>query len=85
MSCGLTAAWLALVLIAQDLLAWAQALCFDGALATAEPKTLRYRVLHAAAAVAHTGRQTILRFQRGWPWTSDIVAAFGRLRIALPG
>lgn len=78
-------AWLTLVLIAQDLLAWAQALCFDGALAIAEPKTLRYRVLHAAAAVAHTGRQTILRFQRGWPWTGDIVTAFGRLRIALPG
>ena len=78
-------AWLTLVLIAQDLLAWAQALCFDGALATAEPKTLRYRVLHAAATVAHTGRQTIVRFQRGWPWTGDIVTAFGRLRIALPG
>lgn len=77
-------AWLTLVLIAQDLLAWTQAICFDGALAVAEPKTLRYRVLHAAATVAHTGRQTIVRFQRGWPWTGDIVTAFGRLRIALP-
>ena len=31
-------AWLQLVLIAQDLHAWTQALCFDGDLAVAEPK-----------------------------------------------
>jgi hypothetical protein len=77
-------AWLQLVLIAQDLMAWTQALCFDGALAIAEPKRLRHRVLHAAAAIAHTGGQTIVRFQRSWPWVHDIVTAFGRLRIALP-
>ena len=42
-------AWLQLVLIAQDLIAWTQALCFDGALKIAEPKRLRHRVFHAAA------------------------------------
>jgi hypothetical protein len=78
-------AWLQLVLCAQDLHAWAQALCFDGALAVAEPKKLRHRVWHAAAVVAHTARQTIVRFQRTWPWTTDIVIAFRRLRVALPG
>jgi Transposase DDE domain group 1 len=77
-------AWLQLVLIAQDLHAWAQALCFDGELAVAEPKKLRHRVWHAAAVIAHTGRQTIVRFQRSWPWTTDIVIAFHRLRVALP-
>jgi Transposase DDE domain group 1 len=77
-------AWLQLVLIAQDLMAWSQQLCFTGALAVAEPKRLRHRVLHAAATIAHTGRQTIVRFQHTWPWTSDIVIAFKRLRIALP-
>lgn len=77
-------AWLQLVLIAQDLIAWSQQLCFTGALAIAEPKRLRHRVFHAAATVAHTGRQTIVRFQRTWPWTNDIVIAFKRLRIALP-
>jgi hypothetical protein len=56
-------AWLQLVLIAQDLHAWAQTLCFDGELAIAEPKKLRHRVWHAAAVIAHTGRQTIVRFQ----------------------
>jgi Transposase DDE domain group 1 len=78
-------AWLQLVLIAQDLHAWAQALCFDGELAVAEPKKLRHRVWHAAAVIARTGRQTIVRFQQSWPWTTDIVIAFQRLRVALPG
>ena len=78
-------AWLQLVLIAQDLHAWAQTLCFDGELAVAEPKKLRHRVWHAAALIAHTGRQTIVRFQQSWPWTTHIVIAFQRLRIALPG
>ena len=78
-------AWLQIVLTAQDLIAWMQALGFDGALAVAEPKKLRHRVLHTAAVVAHTGSQIIVRFQRNWPWVDDIVTAFGRLRVALPG
>ena len=78
-------AWLQLVLIAQDLIAWSQALCFDGALQIAEPKRLRHRVFHAAAAVVHSGGQVIVRFQRTWPWVDDIVTAFTRLRVALPG
>ena len=78
-------AWLQLVLIAQDLIAWTQALCFDGALKIAEPKRLRHRVFHAAAAVVHSGGQLIIRFQRTWPWVDDIVTAFTRLRVALPG
>ena len=78
-------AWLQLVLTAQDLTAWMQTLCFDGVLKIAEPKRLRHRVFHAAAAVAHTGGQVVVRFQRTWPWVDDIVTAFARMRIALPG
>jgi hypothetical protein len=37
-------AWLSLVMIAQTLVCWAQALLLDGDLAVAEPKTLRYRL-----------------------------------------
>ena len=77
--------WLQLVLIAQDLMAWSQRICFHGALAVAEPKRLRHRVFHAAAIIAHTGRQTVVRFQHTWPWVDDIVLAFKRLRVALPG
>jgi hypothetical protein len=76
-------AWLALVLMAQDLIAWAQLLCLDGELARAEPKRLRYCLLHAAAAVARRARRVVVRVQRSWPWAADLATAFERLR-ALP-
>ena len=75
--------WLELVLAAQDLLCWAQALLLDGDLKVAEPKTLRYRLLHVAARVVRHARRLIIRRQRTWPWASALAAAFTRLR-ALP-
>jgi Transposase DDE domain group 1 len=77
------AVWLELVLAAQDLLYWTQALLLDGALALAEPKTLRYRLLHVAARIVRHARRTILRLQRTWPWATALARAFARLR-ALP-
>jgi DDE family transposase len=74
------AVWLELVLMAQDLLCWAQTLLLDGELAVAEPKTLRYRLLHTAARIAHHARRTIVRLQRTWPWAADLVGAFAQLR-----
>ena len=55
----------------------------DGNLAVAEPKTLRYRLLHVAARVVRHGRRRILRLQRTWPWAAQLALAFMRLR-ALP-
>jgi Transposase DDE domain group 1 len=75
--------WLTLVLVAQTLVAWAQALLLDGELSRAEPKTLRYRLWHAAARLVRHARQVILRFDRDWPWAPALLAAFARLR-ALP-
>jgi hypothetical protein len=75
--------WLELVLAAQDLCCWTQALLLDGALAVAEPKTLRYRLLHVAARVVRHARRIILRLQRSWPWAAELAQAFTRLR-ALP-
>ena len=75
--------WLELVLAAQDLTVWAQALLLDGDLAVAEPKTLRYRLLHVAARIVRHARRTILRLQRSWPWAIELARAFTRLR-ALP-
>jgi hypothetical protein len=72
--------WLELVLAAQDLLCWTQALLLDGALALGEPKTLRYRLLHVAARVVRHARHTILRLQRSWPWARALARAFTRLR-----
>ena len=46
---GVNTVWLELSLTAIDLLAWTRFLLLDGELATAEPKKLRYRLLHVAA------------------------------------
>ncbi len=57
--------------------------CLDGELARAEPKTLRYRLLHVAGRLAFHARQAILHLDRDWPWASELAAAFIRLQ-ALP-
>jgi hypothetical protein len=77
------AVWLELILAAQDLTVWTQALLLDGHLAVAEPKTLRYRLLHVAARLVRHARRRILRLQRSWPWAAELARAFTRLR-ALP-
>jgi hypothetical protein len=76
-------AWLTLVLCAQTLVCWTQALCLSGELAYAEPATLRYRLWHTAGRLVRHGRRVILHLQRSWPWAGELVAAFARLR-ALP-
>ena len=71
-------AWLTTTLIAHDLLVWCQHLCLTGDLARAEPKRLRYTLLHTAGIVARTGRRTRLRLAIGWPWARQLVDAFDR-------
>jgi hypothetical protein len=75
--------WPELVLVASDLVCWAQTLLLDGELAVAEPKALRYRLLHVAARVVRHARRIIVRLQASWPWATELAAAFTRLR-ALP-
>jgi hypothetical protein len=77
------AVWLELVLMACDLVCWAQTLLLDGELRLAEPKTLRYRLWHVAARVVRHARRLIVRLQRTWPWAAELALAFRRLR-ALP-
>lgn len=77
-------AWVAVSLVAGALMAWAQTNLFDGDLAKAEPKTLRFRVLHVAAVLVRRQRSLVLRLDERWPWAAEIAAAFGRLRSALP-
>jgi len=76
-------AWQAAALTAATLLAWLKLLALDGPLARAEPKTLRYRILHAAARLTRGGRQRRLRIQATWPWAADITTAWDRIS-ALP-
>jgi hypothetical protein len=82
---AINTAWLTVVTLAVDLLAWAQTLLLadQPALARAEPKTLRYRLLHVAARLVHGGRQHRLRIDRHWPWAAALTGAFHRC-AALP-
>ncbi|MGI5133186.1 IS1380 family transposase [Pseudonocardia sp. CA-107938] len=80
---AINSAWLHVVMLAVDLLAWTQHLALDGHLAKAEPKTLRYRLLHVAARITRGQRRTFARIQQSWPWATDLATAFTRLH-ALP-
>lgn len=80
---AINAAWLELALTAIDLLAWMRTLLLDGELATAEPKKLRYRLLHAAARITRAARRLHLRIAEAWPWRHELTTAFARM-AALP-
>ena len=76
---AINTAWLTTALIAHDLLAWSRLVALDGDLAHAEPKRLRYCLLHAAGIIARSGRRTRLRLAAGWPWANELVTAFTRV------
>jgi hypothetical protein len=76
-------AWLELTLMACDLIAWTQTTLLEGDLARAEPRLLRYKLLHAAARLTRGQRRLWLRLDRHWPWATHLAAAFARL-AALP-
>jgi len=79
--------WVELALIAADLLALAQSMLLTDQpdLHRAEPKTLRYRLLHTAARITRGQRKVFLRLAEHWPWALALERAFRRLRqIPLP-
>jgi hypothetical protein len=82
---NINAAWLVCALTAIDLLAWAQTILLHDQpdLAKAEPKKLRYRLLHVAARLVRGGRRLRLKLDRRWRWARILAAAFRRLH-ALP-
>jgi hypothetical protein len=79
-------AWCLAAAIAADLIAWLQLHALDGDLAKAEPKRLRYRLLHTTARLVHGQRRRWLRIPATWPWAEQITAAFTRIAaIPAPG
>src|ERR1019366_753070 len=81
-------AWCQAASTACDLLAWLRLPwppppALDGALAKAEPKTLRYKILHAAGRIVKGQRRRYLRIPAAWPRARDITDAFTPI-MALP-
>ena len=76
-------AWLDAAMTGCILLARLKLIALDGDLARAEPKTLRYRLLHAASRLVRGGRRRTLKIAANWPWTEEIAAARQRVR-AIP-
>jgi hypothetical protein len=77
------AAWLELALLAHDIMVFTQQLLLEGQHASAEPKRLRYRILHVAGLITRHARRTTLHLPADWPWAGAIRRAFKRLQ-ALP-
>lgn len=80
-SFAINAAWITAAAIAIDLLCWTRLLLLDGPLAAAEPQTLRYRLLHAAARLVSHARKLILRIPQ--TWAQEFADAFNRV-LAIP-
>jgi len=79
--------WTELALIAADLLALSQSMLLTDQpeLHRAEPKTLRYQLLHTAARITKGQRRVFLRLAEHWPWALALARAFTRIRqIPLP-
>jgi hypothetical protein len=55
-------------------------------MAHAEPKTLRYRLLHTAVRLVRGQRKRKLKIPETWPWADDLLACFTfALALAPPG
>ena len=75
-SMQINSAWCVAATIACDLLCWLRLLCLDRSLADAEPKTLRYRILHTAVRLVRGQRKRKNKIPETWPWSREVEAAF---------
>ncbi len=57
-------AWCVAAMIAGDLLCWLRLLCLDAPLAKAEPRTLRYRLLHTAVRLTRGQHKRKIKIPR---------------------
>jgi hypothetical protein len=76
-------AWLTVTALACDLRAWLQLLACDDEMATATPKTPRYRFPHVPAVLVRGQPRRRLKIPLTWPWATQIITAFRHL-LALP-
>jgi Transposase DDE domain group 1 len=72
--------WCAAITIAVDLIAWLRLYALTGALAKAEPKTLRYRLFQTPARLVRARRYRWLRLPSTWPWATQLATAIDTIR-----
>ena len=77
---ALNEVWLEIVMLAHDLIVWTQALLLDGELAKAEPKRLRYRLLHVAGRLAFPDAAPSCTSNTPGPGPPSSLAAFAKLK-----
>jgi hypothetical protein len=53
----------------------------SGALAVAEPKTLRWGLWHAPARLVRRARRRVVRILDGWPTTDALLDAYQRIAL----
>lgn len=77
-------AWLQVVMIAADLIAWTKLIGFhdNEDLARCEINAFRHRVLDVAARLTKNARRLHLRIDATWRWATAIAAAYHRIRAA---
>jgi hypothetical protein len=77
-------AWLQALLTATDLVCWTKLLGFrnNHTLGHAEITTFRNLVLHVAARITHSARQTHLHIDQTWRWATEITHAWHTIRAA---
>ncbi|MET8272475.1 transposase [Streptomyces sp. NPDC005096] len=73
--------WMLAANLACDLDAWLRLLILHDSedLADAEPDTMRFRLCHLPARLAHHVRRRCLRIERTWPWASAFSTSWKRL------
>ena len=75
------AAWLAVQVIAHNLVRWTTRIGLGEPMATT--KTLRWRFFSLAGRITRKARRLTLHLPQGWPWRNQFSSALARLR-ALP-
>ena len=76
--------WLQLAALATSLTAWLRHVAFDGDLAKAGTKTLRFRVLSAPGRMLTHACRKILKIPPGWAWAGDMATGWDRLQALHP-
>jgi hypothetical protein len=73
--------WMAVVLLAADLVRWFQLLCMDGYWKSARPKALRWGIFHAPGRLVHSARRQIVRILDGWPSADALLGAYRCIKL----